>query len=503
MQKHRKWLVITIWISVIAFIGAGGIGWGTGSFGFNTDKAAEVGDIKISKRAYQMAYQRLYNEALQKFGGNFDEAQAKSMGLHVQALRDLIAYAQLESFAKHLGMAISDEEVLNALTQIAGFQVNGNFDKAMYEQYLDSVGMRKDEFEQDLRKELLVRRVYEELMHAIPQTSATERLSISVPLRIEDQFEFKVLRPKPASAIKVSESELKEYYEQNKQKYLEKEHYQIEYITFLQDNQSASTEEIAQYYERNASAYTNQDGDITPLDLLKDKIAREIKKDKAFVESKRNFSALRDNKIAGTIIDIQASDTLLELDPHTFLTPDDISSFKTIEENAVLAPLEQDNGYTLVKLIKKNAPKPQSFESIRELLKTEFIEQKQRDSLKEQAKNELTNFKGEVLNQYISPLTFQNLAAEKKFNDNLQKIGIEPLLLQDLLSQAFSSESKEGIYEANDGKIVLYRVISQTLNPNAQNVEQEVSTFKQSSFLRFFEQYLNKNYQPKIFIQLD
>ncbi len=28
MQRHKKWLVITIWISTIAFVGAGFVGWG-------------------------------------------------------------------------------------------------------------------------------------------------------------------------------------------------------------------------------------------------------------------------------------------------------------------------------------------------------------------------------------------------------------------------------------------------------------------------------------------
>ena len=28
MQKHRKYLVVTIWVSTIAFVGAGFVGWG-------------------------------------------------------------------------------------------------------------------------------------------------------------------------------------------------------------------------------------------------------------------------------------------------------------------------------------------------------------------------------------------------------------------------------------------------------------------------------------------
>ena len=33
MQRHKKWLVITIWISTIAFVGAGFVGWGSYKYG--------------------------------------------------------------------------------------------------------------------------------------------------------------------------------------------------------------------------------------------------------------------------------------------------------------------------------------------------------------------------------------------------------------------------------------------------------------------------------------
>ncbi|WP_100954241.1 hypothetical protein [Helicobacter pylori] len=41
MQNHRKYLVVTIWISTIAFIAAGMIGWGQYSFSLDSDSAAK------------------------------------------------------------------------------------------------------------------------------------------------------------------------------------------------------------------------------------------------------------------------------------------------------------------------------------------------------------------------------------------------------------------------------------------------------------------------------
>jgi len=37
MQTHKKWLIITIWIATIAFVGAGFVGWGAYSYGKKED----------------------------------------------------------------------------------------------------------------------------------------------------------------------------------------------------------------------------------------------------------------------------------------------------------------------------------------------------------------------------------------------------------------------------------------------------------------------------------
>ena len=48
MQRHKKWLVITIWISTIAFVGAGFVGWGSYEYGKQGGVVAVVGDREVS-----------------------------------------------------------------------------------------------------------------------------------------------------------------------------------------------------------------------------------------------------------------------------------------------------------------------------------------------------------------------------------------------------------------------------------------------------------------------
>ena len=62
MQKHKKWLVVTIWIATIAFIGAGGFAWGVYDYSLSGDSVAKVGKITISKAEYMMRYQEEFDE---------------------------------------------------------------------------------------------------------------------------------------------------------------------------------------------------------------------------------------------------------------------------------------------------------------------------------------------------------------------------------------------------------------------------------------------------------
>ncbi|MDE7254588.1 MAG: SurA N-terminal domain-containing protein, partial [Helicobacter sp.] len=94
MQKHKKYLVITIWISTIAFVGAGFVGWGAYSFAMGERFVAKVGDNTISRSDLEREYARLFAIYNQLTGGKLGQKEAEGLGLRNQALNNLI-YTQL------------------------------------------------------------------------------------------------------------------------------------------------------------------------------------------------------------------------------------------------------------------------------------------------------------------------------------------------------------------------------------------------------------------------
>ncbi|WP_297524453.1 SurA N-terminal domain-containing protein, partial [Sulfurovum sp.] len=79
MQKHNKYLVWTIWVATIAFIGAGFVGWGSYNFGSKASSIAKVGDIEIKQSQLNMVYSSIYERYNQMMQGKLDEKKAKEL----------------------------------------------------------------------------------------------------------------------------------------------------------------------------------------------------------------------------------------------------------------------------------------------------------------------------------------------------------------------------------------------------------------------------------------
>jgi len=180
-----------MWISTIAFIGAGFVGWGQYSYGEKATAVAKVGTIEISMRELQQSYSRLYNQYNQIFQGNFDEAQAKSMGLQKQAMQQLINQAMILNLAASLKLKTTDNELLHALMQEHAFYKDGRFDKETYQKVLRQNNMNIQEFESDTRKSLLIQKTM--ALYA-PKGVPLESKALEMPFLIADKIQYKILR---------------------------------------------------------------------------------------------------------------------------------------------------------------------------------------------------------------------------------------------------------------------------------------------------------------------
>lgn len=513
MQKHRKWLVVTIWISTIAFVGAGGIWAVNGNISFSGDSVARVGDIKISNGQYQRLYGNIYNEYMQNLQGNFDEAKAKELGLPAQTLQRLVARAQLLSFAKDLGLQVRDDEILQHLQENTNFQADGVFDKATYTDLLTKNGWRIDEYERELSDDILINKLLDALNSSIPKASALEALSFELPLSIQDKLELKVLA-KPS--VNLSEEQIKQYWESNKDKWQKESLYNIEFIKFPTSEQTITQEEIdEEANEEYKRMLKGEEQNNELLDSIKQELTKTLPRQKALRAANRAYTPFSDGEINGSAIQSHLKINVVlensnvvsketDIGNDIKLNSESIEALKSATNGQVLKPIEQSYGFVLLKLQDKTKPTPKEFDEAKNEAKAELMHQKQEEALKQEGQKQLENFKGIDVGFYS--LSMDSISQNQV--QSLQQAGFTPEqlnLLPEVLTEIFSTQQKNGFI--NMGEFgVLYRVLEQrmdtTKNPQfADRVGTEY--FNQELFGSILESYINEKYKPQVFFNFE
>ena len=161
MQHNRKYLIVTLWLSAIAFVGAGFVGWGSYKYGSKATAIARIGNVDIKLAELQMAYSNLYGYYNQMFGGKFDKDMAKEMRLEESAFDILKREALLLNLAEEFGLKILDKEIAENIIRNESFFKNGIFDRGQYEAILLNSRITPKEYEDRLAKSILITKLRE------------------------------------------------------------------------------------------------------------------------------------------------------------------------------------------------------------------------------------------------------------------------------------------------------------------------------------------------------
>ncbi len=440
MQKHKKYLVITIWISTIAFVGAGFVGWGAYKFGGGSDAMAKVGDTKISIKEFQNRYSRLYNYYAKMFQGNFDQAKAKEIGLDKAALNDLIKEALLINFAHDLGLIVTDEEVARKIASMPVFQTNSQFDKNLYINVLKQNRMRPKDFENEVKKEILLQKMQRALA---PKLFDLEFDTTASSLFMGDKIEYKSLEAKEIQ-VSIDPKELKRYYEEHKSQYQTPTYYDIAILEVKPQHIQVDEKKLKEYYQAHRIRYKDESGKIEPFEKVKQRVLEDYQMKLTKKEALKKYIQLKKGKIKAQVHKKIPQNS-------TELPPKALTQLSTFPEGKVLKPVATENGYIIVKLLKKELPKPLSFEEAKGTVQNDYLREKRAKLLLEKAKKMAKTFHGTMIPEYIS-------------RDDIDKI--KELSSQEavkFLKTLFIQEDGEGFIELSPSKVVLYRIHDQIL----------------------------------------
>jgi len=483
MQRHRKYLVITIWISTFAFIGAGFVGWGQYRYGDQSGAVAKVGDVSISGKELQQAYSQLFNQYARMFQGQFDEEQAKQFGLDKQALRRLVNEALLINLANSYNLEATDAEVADVLQKQQAFAENGVFSKTLYQQVLKQNRLTPTEYEAGLRKSILI----EKLFALFPVSADTiEQDAFETALGIADKIEYKVLTGEHIR-IDTSDAALKAYWEGHKNDYLTERAYKIAFIEQPAVVSGATEEELKTYYDAHSYDFVGPDGKLLDYANAKSAVLAALDDKATNKAALKTFIAFKKEKLEDGVTvaerTVTASDTPFSAETMQAIAAAD-------RTKPYLKPKKEGTRYVIIKVEETVEPVAKTFEAAKAAVLADYSRQMRSQKLLETANAEADTFKGITTDGYV----------KRTATEGFQGLGAEET--QTLLTAVFQSKKAQGSAGLQSDKIVLFRILDQkiALEKDPQS-EQAVLQTKSALFNRGLIATLANRYETKIFLE--
>ncbi|AYZ31796.1 peptidylprolyl isomerase [Serratia sp. FDAARGOS_506] len=327
---------------------------GVGNYliGGSGDYAAKVNGQAIERAQLEQAFQSERSRMQQQLGDQFS-ALAGNEGymqqMRRQVLSQLIDNMLLDQYAKKLGLAVSDDQIKDAIRKAPYFQTNGQFDNAKYLDLIGRMGYTADNFAQSMRQQL----VNQQLIQAFGESGfvlpSESQAMAALVLQERDvrlaTIDLKALQAKQSAG----DDELKAYYDQNKNSFIAPEQVKVSYIPLdaasMQDKVKVSEEDISAYYDQHKSSYGQPERKNYSVIQLK----TEAEANAALDELKKgaDFATLAKEK-STDIISRRTGGELGWLEPET--TADELKQANLTEKGQLSGVVKSSVGYLIVRL---------------------------------------------------------------------------------------------------------------------------------------------------------
>jgi peptidyl-prolyl cis-trans isomerase D len=151
-RKRRAGVLIYALLAALV-VGLAGFGIGAGG-GITSQTVARVGSQKVTADDYVRAMQQELRALTQQLGRELPMAEARQYGVDRMVLERLVNDAAIDGEAERLAISTGDAAVRARVTATPSFQSPaGGFDRLAYEDQLDRIGLRPNQFEALLRRE--------------------------------------------------------------------------------------------------------------------------------------------------------------------------------------------------------------------------------------------------------------------------------------------------------------------------------------------------------------
>jgi len=250
-KRKRNWIItFFLGLIILSFV----VFYGTGKLRDQTNiEIAEVNGETISQREFALQYERALERYRELFKGSLTPEMIKGLHLKANLIEELIQKKLVLQEARRLGIVVSDDDLADHLARAPEFQIGGRFSKDRYLQVLQVNRLVPAQFEEEQRDQLTLQRLYSVILDSVhvSDTEVRDRYLLEQE-KINLAF-IKLPLADFASDVKLTEDDIKTYYERNRESLKEPLKVQVEYLSYPYAQFSSAVQvsdpEIEEYYK--------------------------------------------------------------------------------------------------------------------------------------------------------------------------------------------------------------------------------------------------------------
>ena len=256
MRKHAgTWMIKVILGAIVVVF----VFWGVGSYrSRQSGRVAKVNGTIITLDDYRESYNNLIEQVRQSFGNNLNEELIRMLQLRKRAMDQLIDKALMLQAAEKLKLTVSDEELAEFIRTIGAFQTAGVFDSGRYINTLSRNRLTPEDFEVQQREALIIDKLQALITGSI-KVSDLEARQWYIWDNTEVDVDYLVVEPQRYKDIKLTDEEIRNYFDQHKDAYQTDPSIKVRYLYFKPEDYAArvtlSEDDIRDYYESNLDEF--------------------------------------------------------------------------------------------------------------------------------------------------------------------------------------------------------------------------------------------------------
>lgn len=432
-------------LSFVSLWGAGGIS----SFMADNPTVVRVKSMKLKADGFTRHLETEIGRMRQRMDPNLSFRDLVKAGLGLSLAQALVDRMTIEKFAKDSGFDISTEELVRAIHQEPSFKdQNGNFSRSQFEYYLSRNNMSERDLLTQLRQHVLTSQI---LSAPRTQALAPKALSEIIYMMQNEKRSFDFVRieyDKMQPSGTPSTTALQEIFEEKRDSLFYPEYRSLSLMTFTRDQIlkeiKISDADLRSYYDENKSQYFTPEKRHVFQYILKEE--SDAKKLISWLKEKKTDAFIKKNLPATALSSdfgfVQENELIDDLAMPVF----------EAAKNAVIGPVLIDEDYQVLVVKDIQKERQQSFAAVKDRIFKEIQSERLEDHYPAVYQK--------MDDMFAAGSSLENVArAFSAKIDKFQQIayGTADALNVELMQEAFQldKDMESGIFEVDGGFAVI------------------------------------------------